>query len=55
MILDQDLNGDVLAARIRSYFSDRERIQRMASVARALGRPDAAERIVAECYALLKG
>ena len=55
MILDQDLNGDVLASRIRSYFSDRERIQRMASAARTLGRPDAAERIVAECYTLLRG
>jgi UDP-N-acetylglucosamine:LPS N-acetylglucosamine transferase len=44
-----------LAARIRAYFSDRERIERMAVAARALGRPKAAERIVDECCALARG
>ena len=52
MILDQTLNGEILAARLRSYLSDRESVERMASAARALGRPDAAARIVDECYAL---
>jgi UDP-N-acetylglucosamine--N-acetylmuramyl-(pentapeptide) pyrophosphoryl-undecaprenol N-acetylglucosamine transferase len=52
MILDQTLSGEILAARIQSYFSDRESVERMASAARALGRPDAAARIVDECYAL---
>jgi UDP-N-acetylglucosamine--N-acetylmuramyl-(pentapeptide) pyrophosphoryl-undecaprenol N-acetylglucosamine transferase len=52
MILDQELNGRVLAARIRVYLSDRKRIDSMAGAARTMGRPDAAARIVDECYAL---
>jgi len=52
LILDRVLNGETLAARIRSYFSDRGRIDRMGSLARAMGRPEAAARIVDECYAL---
>jgi UDP-N-acetylglucosamine--N-acetylmuramyl-(pentapeptide) pyrophosphoryl-undecaprenol N-acetylglucosamine transferase len=52
MILDQDLNGNILAQKIRGYLSDRARITKMAAVARAIGRPDAASRIVDECYAL---
>ncbi|MGH7817610.1 MAG: UDP-N-acetylglucosamine--N-acetylmuramyl-(pentapeptide) pyrophosphoryl-undecaprenol N-acetylglucosamine transferase, partial [Candidatus Binatia bacterium] len=55
MILDQELTGELLAERIRNYFSDRSRIERMAAAARALGRPDAAQRIVDECYALARG
>jgi UDP-N-acetylglucosamine--N-acetylmuramyl-(pentapeptide) pyrophosphoryl-undecaprenol N-acetylglucosamine transferase len=55
VILDQDLNGETLAPRIRSYFSDRGRMERMASAARALGRPDAAARIVDECTVLARG
>jgi UDP-N-acetylglucosamine--N-acetylmuramyl-(pentapeptide) pyrophosphoryl-undecaprenol N-acetylglucosamine transferase len=52
MILDQDLNGQILAQKIRGYLSDRARLDQMAAAARALGRPDAAERIVDECYVL---
>ncbi len=52
MILDQDLSGEILAPRIRSYVSDRRCVEGMASAARALGRPEAAARIVDECYAL---
>jgi UDP-N-acetylglucosamine--N-acetylmuramyl-(pentapeptide) pyrophosphoryl-undecaprenol N-acetylglucosamine transferase len=52
MILDQDLTGALLAGRIRTYFADRPRIENMAAAARALGRPDAAAKIVDECYAL---
>ena len=55
MILDQELTGELLAGRIRNYFSDRSRLERMAAAARALGRPDAAQRIVDECYALARG
>jgi UDP-N-acetylglucosamine--N-acetylmuramyl-(pentapeptide) pyrophosphoryl-undecaprenol N-acetylglucosamine transferase len=55
IILDQELTGEVLAARIRAYFSDRERLERMAGAARALGRPEAAARIVDECFALARG
>jgi UDP-N-acetylglucosamine--N-acetylmuramyl-(pentapeptide) pyrophosphoryl-undecaprenol N-acetylglucosamine transferase len=52
IILDQALNGAILAGRIRSYATDRRSVERMASAARALGRPEAAARIVDECYAL---
>jgi UDP-N-acetylglucosamine--N-acetylmuramyl-(pentapeptide) pyrophosphoryl-undecaprenol N-acetylglucosamine transferase len=55
MILDQELTGEILAERIRSYLSDRERIDKMAAAARSMGRPDAAARIVDECYALVRG
>jgi UDP-N-acetylglucosamine--N-acetylmuramyl-(pentapeptide) pyrophosphoryl-undecaprenol N-acetylglucosamine transferase len=54
MILDQDLSRDIVAARIRRFLNDRERIENMAAAARAMGRPDAAARIVDECYALLE-
>jgi UDP-N-acetylglucosamine--N-acetylmuramyl-(pentapeptide) pyrophosphoryl-undecaprenol N-acetylglucosamine transferase len=52
MILDQELTGARLAERIRAHFADRGRLERMAQAARALGRPEAAARIVDECRAL---
>jgi UDP-N-acetylglucosamine--N-acetylmuramyl-(pentapeptide) pyrophosphoryl-undecaprenol N-acetylglucosamine transferase len=52
MILDHELTGELLAERIRGYMSDRTRIETMAAAARALGRPDAAARIVDACCAL---
>jgi UDP-N-acetylglucosamine--N-acetylmuramyl-(pentapeptide) pyrophosphoryl-undecaprenol N-acetylglucosamine transferase len=52
MILDQELTGKLLAEKIRSYFADRMQLERMAAAARAAGRPDAAARIVEECFAL---
>jgi UDP-N-acetylglucosamine--N-acetylmuramyl-(pentapeptide) pyrophosphoryl-undecaprenol N-acetylglucosamine transferase len=55
MILDRNLTGEILAARIRVYFSDRERLDRMAGAARVLGRPEAAAHIVEKCYALARG
>ncbi len=55
MILNQDLNGETLAAQIRGYLLEPAQLERMARVARALGRPQAAERIVDECYALARG
>jgi UDP-N-acetylglucosamine--N-acetylmuramyl-(pentapeptide) pyrophosphoryl-undecaprenol N-acetylglucosamine transferase len=54
MILERELSGSVLAARIRSYFSNRALLESMAASARAMGRPDAAGRIVEECYALIE-
>lgn len=54
MILDQELTGPILAEKIRGYLSDRARLARMAAAARAVGRPDAAARIVDECYALAR-
>ena len=46
MILQRDLNGPALAARIRYYFEHREELRRMEHNSQALGRPDATERIV---------
>mgnify|MGYP001253982731 CR=1 FL=1 len=54
MILDQELTGARLAERIHGYCADREKLERMAAAARAMGRPDAAARIVDECYALAR-
>ena len=52
MILDQELSGAKLAGRLRFYFSAPDRLLAMAKAARGLGRPEAAARIVDECYAL---
>jgi UDP-N-acetylglucosamine--N-acetylmuramyl-(pentapeptide) pyrophosphoryl-undecaprenol N-acetylglucosamine transferase len=52
MILDQELTGERLAARLRFYVSARERLAAMAAAARRLGRPDAATNIVDACYEL---
>lgn len=52
MILDRELDGEKLAERLRFYFSAPERLRAMAQAARAMGRPEAAARIVDECYAL---
>lgn len=54
MILDQELNGEILAERIRGYFTDRGKLKRMAAAAKALGRPDAAARVVEACYGLAR-
>ena len=55
IILDQELDGNLLAERIRAYVRDRGKIRRMAAAARVMGRPEAAARIVDECYALVRG
>jgi UDP-N-acetylglucosamine--N-acetylmuramyl-(pentapeptide) pyrophosphoryl-undecaprenol N-acetylglucosamine transferase len=55
MILDRELDGEILAARIRSYVSDPARIEAMGAAARAMGRPEASARIVDECYGLVRG
>jgi UDP-N-acetylglucosamine--N-acetylmuramyl-(pentapeptide) pyrophosphoryl-undecaprenol N-acetylglucosamine transferase len=55
MILDQELNGEKLAEVIRALCLDRKRLEAMGHVARALGKPEAARRIVDECYALVQG
>jgi len=53
MILDRELTGERLAAGVRALADDRERRGAMAVRARALGRPDAAERVTEECLRLL--
>jgi UDP-N-acetylglucosamine--N-acetylmuramyl-(pentapeptide) pyrophosphoryl-undecaprenol N-acetylglucosamine transferase len=55
MILDQELSGAKLAERLRFYLAAPERLVSMAHAARAMGRPEAAERIVDECYTLAGG
>ena len=54
MILDEQLNGETLSARLRFYLLAPERLVAMAQAARKMGRPEAAERIVDECYALAR-
>jgi UDP-N-acetylglucosamine--N-acetylmuramyl-(pentapeptide) pyrophosphoryl-undecaprenol N-acetylglucosamine transferase len=55
MILERELTGAVLAQRVRAYLTDQGQIEAMAKAARAMGRPEAAARIVDECYALAHG
>ncbi len=52
VILDEDLNGEILATRIRTLMRNPSKVAAMADAARLLGRPEAAARIVDECYAL---
>lgn len=54
MILDRQLEGGKLAARVRGLYQDRTRLAAMARAAERLGRPDAAKKIVDECYALVR-
>jgi UDP-N-acetylglucosamine--N-acetylmuramyl-(pentapeptide) pyrophosphoryl-undecaprenol N-acetylglucosamine transferase len=53
MILEKDLTGEVLAKRISYYEAHPEALGAMAQKAKAFGKPDAARRIVEECYGLL--
>lgn len=55
MILDRELEGENLAALVRDFYRDRARLSSMARAAGRLGRPEAAEKIVDECYALVQG
>lgn len=54
LILDQELTGEMLAARLRFYIETPDKLSTMAESARAMGRPEAARRIVDECYALAR-
>lgn len=54
MILDQELSGERLAGLIRTLCLDRKRLEALGMAAAKLGKPDAAKRIVDECYALLQ-
>jgi UDP-N-acetylglucosamine--N-acetylmuramyl-(pentapeptide) pyrophosphoryl-undecaprenol N-acetylglucosamine transferase len=49
------LDGASLVAEFRTIGSDPERLVAMSRACAALGRPDAAARIVAECRAMLDG
>jgi UDP-N-acetylglucosamine--N-acetylmuramyl-(pentapeptide) pyrophosphoryl-undecaprenol N-acetylglucosamine transferase len=54
-ILEQDLDGGLLAQRIRYYEQQPQVLADMAGRAAVLGHPAAAEAIVADCYRLLAG
>jgi UDP-N-acetylglucosamine--N-acetylmuramyl-(pentapeptide) pyrophosphoryl-undecaprenol N-acetylglucosamine transferase len=53
LILDRDLDGERLAAALDALAGEPARRCRMAAAARALGRPDAAERVADACMALV--
>ena len=53
MILDAELSGKRLAEEILSLYHNRTALQVMETEASSLGRPDAATRLVDECYQLL--
>ena len=53
MIFDKNLSGETLIERIEYYASHPEALNRMASKAGNLGRPDAASVIVDNCYRLI--
>ena len=53
MIMERDLTGEFLAERISHYERHPEILRAMAEKARACGKPDAARRIVEDCYELL--
>ena len=54
MVLEENLNGDLLAERLTAFIEHPERLETMAAAARTLGRPAAAAEIVADCLALLE-
>ncbi len=55
MILQENLSGRILAERIGYYASNRDALEKMAAAAKSLGRPDAADVIVEDCYKMLAG
>jgi len=54
IILQKELSGRLLARKIEHYASNYKDISNMALMAKKLGRPDAAEVIVDDCYRLMK-
>jgi len=52
LLLQRDLTGSVLAARVLALAGDRRRRERMSAAARTLARPDAARVIVDRAIAL---
>jgi UDP-N-acetylglucosamine--N-acetylmuramyl-(pentapeptide) pyrophosphoryl-undecaprenol N-acetylglucosamine transferase len=54
VILERDLAGGLLGETIAKLLANRPRLTRMAEASRALGRPDAGERIAAACLELVE-
>ena len=55
MILEEALNGHLLAERIDYYADNPDVLHQMAEKAKGLGKPDAAKAIAEDCYRLIKG
>jgi UDP-N-acetylglucosamine--N-acetylmuramyl-(pentapeptide) pyrophosphoryl-undecaprenol N-acetylglucosamine transferase len=53
MLLDKDLDGTVLAGKIRKYMENREELDRMSSIASKAGRAQAKDVIVEELIELM--
>jgi len=53
MILDRDLSGRNLAGEIRTLIEEPARVAAMERASACLGRPDAARRLVDECYRVI--
>lgn len=54
MILQEDLDGKLLAGRIERFASHTESLKTMAARAKKIGRPDAVEKIVDDCCRLIE-
>jgi UDP-N-acetylglucosamine--N-acetylmuramyl-(pentapeptide) pyrophosphoryl-undecaprenol N-acetylglucosamine transferase len=52
MLPQNDLTAENLARLLGNLLNDRERLLDMAGVARSLGKPDAAEKILEQCRLL---
>jgi UDP-N-acetylglucosamine--N-acetylmuramyl-(pentapeptide) pyrophosphoryl-undecaprenol N-acetylglucosamine transferase len=55
VIVDARLSGELLAGAISALLARPDRLREMARCSKSLGQADAAERIVSECRALVKG
>ncbi len=55
VLMESSLTGALLAEKIIGYMRERKRLSTMEEHARAVGRPDAAEKIVEECCRLVNG
>ena len=55
IILQKELSGRLLARKIEHYASNYKALRNMALMAKKLGRPEAADVIVDDCYKLMKG
>ncbi|MFZ5570580.1 MAG: undecaprenyldiphospho-muramoylpentapeptide beta-N-acetylglucosaminyltransferase [Thermodesulfobacteriota bacterium] len=55
VLIEKELCGAAIAEKIDGWLSRPERLEQMAILSRKMGRPNAAEDIVADCYELLNG
>lgn len=53
VLMQKELSAETLAMKVQILFSDRQRLTMMAACGRAIGRPGAAEKILAECRQLI--